>query len=60
MCKVRCGLKYAFFFILISMKIRKTTEWKKKVKHEYVLCGSTHDQWWLGLKVSKDKSCAII
>jgi hypothetical protein len=36
MCKVRCGLKDAFIFILTSMKIRKTTQWRKKVKNEKI------------------------
>jgi hypothetical protein len=36
MCKVRCGLKDASIFILTSMKIRKITQWRKKVKYEKI------------------------
>jgi hypothetical protein len=36
MSKIRCGLKDAFILFFTSMKIRKTTQWRKKVKHEKI------------------------
>ncbi len=34
MCKAICGLKDAFIFILFSCKLKKKTQWRRKIKHE--------------------------